>query len=55
MENYPRPYVGREWTYDLVEDYSKAKNDDERRQMLLLFGYDNAHYGDVLYLFGEKQ
>ena len=53
MPKYPEPHIEREWPPDFVEDYAHAKSDEERRIMLLRFGYDNAHYGDVLYLFGE--
>ena len=53
MTKYPVPHIEREWPPDFVEDYAHAKSDEERRIMLLRFGYDDAHYGDVLYLFGE--
>lgn len=46
MPDYPVPFRGESdgrWHEDMDEDYRNAKDDDERRQILLSFGYDNAH------------
>lgn len=43
MERYPVPYRYGEWPSDCAEDYLRAKSDDERRKILLDFGYDLAH------------
>lgn len=53
MSDYPKPHINREWSPDLVEDYSHARNDDERRMMLLSFGFDIHHEGEVYRLFGD--
>lgn len=47
----PRPHFEKEWRKSFQEDYSRAKNDDERRRMLILFGYDEAHASEVERLF----
>lgn len=47
-----RPYG---WIESEIEDYRKAKTDDERRLCLLTFGYDKAHEKDFLRLFPEDQ
>lgn len=52
MMDFPQPHVDPEWHHTLAEDYSRAKSDDERRRMLLRFGYDKAHEGEVVRLFG---
>ena len=54
MDNYPKRFTGEpdgRWPKDLVEDYRNARNDDERRQMLLIFGVDDAHQQDAKRLF----
>lgn len=56
MSNYPVPFHGESngrWHEDMNEDYRNAKNDDERRQILLAFGYDKAHEAEVIRLFGS--
>ena len=50
---YPEAFTAEpRWPHDLAEDYSRAGNDDERRRMLLRFGYDPEHQQEVLRLFG---
>ena len=53
MQDYPF-HCEDPWHSSYVEDYCNAKNDEERRRMLILFGYDDAHYSEVLRLFDEK-
>lgn len=43
------------WYDDEIEDYCHAKNDDERRQMLLIFGVDDAHRSDAERLFNPPE
>ena len=55
MPDYPVPFHGEpdgRWTSDMAEDYRNARSDDERRQILLAFGYDKDHEYEVLRLFG---
>ena len=50
MPDYPVPFRGESdgrWHEDMDEDYRNAKDDDERPQILLSFGYDNAHEAEV--------
>ena len=47
----PEPHIYEAWRPDLQEEYSRAKNDDERRRMLLLFGFDQEHASEVDRLF----
>lgn len=51
MEHYPVPYRYGGWPSDCAEDYLRAKSDDERRKILLDFGYDLAHLSEVRRLF----
>lgn len=51
MERYPVPYRDGEWPSDCAEDYLRSKSDDERRMILLDFGYDLAHLSEVRRLF----
>ena len=39
------------WHRSELEDYDRAKSDDERRRMLLLFGVDDAHEQEAERLF----
>lgn len=50
MSQYPF-FRDEPWYDDELEDYRRAKNDDERRQMLLIFGCDEAHRMDAERLF----
>lgn len=52
MMDFPQPHIEPEWHHTLAEDYARARSDDERRRMLLRFGYDKAHEGEVVRLFG---
>lgn len=52
MMDFPQPHIEPEWHHTLAEDYDRARSDDERRRMLLRFGYDKAHEGEVVRLFG---
>lgn len=52
MMDFPQPHIEPEWHHTLSEDYARARSDDERRRMLLRFGYDKAHEGEVVRLFG---
>ena len=52
MMDFPHPHIDPEWHHTLAEDYARARSDDERRRMLLRFGYDKAHEGEVVRLFG---
>ena len=55
MSDYPVPFRGESdgrWHEDMNEDYRNARDDDERRQILLSFGYDKAHEAEVYRLFG---
>ncbi len=55
MSDYPVPFCGESdgrWHEDMNEDYRNAKDDNERRQILLSFGYDKAHEAEVYRLFG---
>lgn len=50
MTDHPRPR--REpWISSELEDYRNARNDDERRRMLLCFGVDEAHRSEAERLF----
>lgn len=51
MPEYPLPHFEDHWSYDLLEDYEQAKSDDERRYLLLRFGYDKSHKAEAEYLF----
>ena len=51
MSQYPF-FRDEPWHPSELEDYNHARNDDERRQMLLIFGYDEAHRRDAERLFG---
>jgi len=53
MSNQLKPHFEEYWSADLQADYSKARNDDERRRMLLRFGYDKDHKADAVRLFPE--
>lgn len=53
MEHYPVPYRYGSWPSDCAEDYLRAKSDDERRTILLDFGYDPEHLPEVRRLFHE--
>ena len=50
MRKYPRHRPDR-WHQDEVDDYNRARSDDERRRILLRFGYDDAHQSEVWRLF----
>lgn len=39
------------WFQDEVDDYNRARSDDERRRILLRFGYDDAHQSEAERLF----
>ena len=52
MMDFPQPHIEPEWHHTLAEDYARARSDDERRRMLLRFGYDKAHESEVVRLFG---
>lgn len=55
MSDYPVPFRGESdgrWRKEINDDYRRAKSDDERRHLLLTFGYDKAHQADVIRLFG---
>lgn len=49
-EHNPNP-----WHPSCVEDFNRAKSDEERRAMLISFGYDEAHKEIALRLFPELQ
>ena len=53
MSGKLRPHYADLWPFDLAEDYSRARNDDERRRMLLRFGYDVPHRSEAIRLFPE--
>lgn len=53
MSNQLKPHFEEYWSADLQADYSKARNDAERRRMLLRFGYDKDHKADAVRLFPE--
>lgn len=42
MREYPKP-SDEPWHPSETEDYNNAKDDEERRRMLLIFGYDEIH------------
>lgn len=46
-------YRSDPWHSTELEDYENAMNDDERREMLRLFGYDDNHRGEAKRLFTE--
>lgn len=50
---YPKPHIEGKWSEDIEEDYRNARNDDERRRILLKAGYDQAHKSEVRRLFDE--
>ena len=52
MSGSPRPR-DKPWYDDELEDYRHAKNDDERRQMLLILGVDDAHQREADRLFNS--
>ena len=51
MSEYPIPHFEEYWSHDLLEDYEHAHNYEERRYLLLRFGYDKAHKSDAERLF----
>lgn len=53
MGNLPKPYKYGSWPQDCVDDYLRAGSDKDRRNMLLLFGYDQKHLSEVRRLFPE--
>ena len=55
MSEFPKPYEFGRWEKDCEEDYRKAKNDEERKRMLLLFGFDANHISDAQRLFPDLQ
>ena len=50
LHTFPRS----EWTESEIEDYQKLKNDDERRRMLSISGYDKEREKDAMRLFPEQ-
>lgn len=53
MGRLPEPNMCGSWPQDCVEDYLHARSDDDRRSMLILFGYDQEHLSEVRRLFPE--
>lgn len=53
MGNLPKPYKYGSLPQDCVDDYLRAGSDKDRRNMLLLFGYDQKHLSEVRRLFPE--
>lgn len=53
MGKLPEPYKYGSWPQDCADDYLRAGSDDDRRNMLLLFGYDQKHLSEVRRLFPE--
>lgn len=53
MSDYPRPHLNGDWHESVAEDYENARDDDERRRILLAAGYDKAHESEVKRLFDE--
>ena len=53
VPGYPRPHIEKEWNPSVKADYRNAKSDDERRRILLVAGYDQAHESEVKRLFDE--
>ncbi len=47
MGRLPEPNMCGSWPQDCVEDYLHARSDDDRRSMLILFGYDQEHLSDT--------
>ena len=48
-----RPHIDGDWHPSIAEDYDNARDDDERRHILLKEGYDQAHKSEVKRLFDE--
>lgn len=53
MSDYPKPHIDGDWHPSISEDYENARDDDERRHILLSAGYDKAHESEVKRLFDE--
>ncbi len=53
MSDYPRPHLNGDWHESVAEDYENARDDDERRRILLVAGYDKAHEPEVKRLSDE--
>jgi len=53
MSDYPKPHIDGDWHPSIAEDYDNARDDDERRHILLKEGYDQAHKSEVKRLFDE--
>lgn len=51
MRPYPAPSPDEPWPPDVLEDWLSAHSDDERRRILLEFGYDVRHQPDAERLF----
>lgn len=52
MDRYPS-FNSDGWHKSELYDYSCAKSDEERRKMLLIFGFDEAHRKDARKLFPD--
>ena len=55
MRPYPAPSPDEPWPPDVLEDWLSARSDDERRRILLEFGYDVRHQPDAERLFSRRQ
>lgn len=51
MSQRPAPSPDEPWPPDVLEDWLSARSDDERRRILLEFGFDTAHQPDAARLF----
>ena len=54
MRPSPAPSPDEPWPPDVLEDWLSARSDDERRRILLEFGYDVRHRPDAERLFGAS-
>lgn len=52
MDRYPS-FNSDGWHKSELYDYSRAKSDEERRKMLLIFGFDEAHRKEARKLFPD--
>ena len=55
MSQRPAPSPDEPWPPDVLEDWLSARSDDERRRILLEFGFDTAHQPDAARLFSRRK